>query len=111
MVMARLALALGLLVVGMGTGVASLAFHDKSWPWFALALVAPLLTVAVASPGFPRSGFALGWLAVLALGLLGRPEGDAAVASSVRGYGLLLAGLAVLTFAVATIPRPRRPSP
>lgn len=110
-VLVRAALALGLLVLGLATGLASLALHDKSWLWFALALVAPLLTVGVATPGLLRSGFALGWLAVLAFGLLGRPEGDAAVAGNFRGYSLLVAWLAVLTFSVATLPRPVRPSP
>lgn len=107
----RLALASGLLVLGLGTGVASLALHDKSWVWFGLAVLAPLVTVAAAPRGLPRSGFATGWLAVLGFGLLGRPEGDAALAADARGYLLFVIGLGVLTFAIATLPRPVRPAP
>lgn len=107
----RLALASGLLVVGLGTGLASVALHDKSWAWFALAVVTPLLTVLAVPGGLLRGGFALGWLAVLGLAVLGRPEGDAALASTSRGYGLFGAGLLVMTVAIATLPRPVRRSP
>ena len=107
----RLALAAGLLVLGLGTGLASVALHDKAWGWFLLAATAPLLTLLVLPRGWLRSGFGLGWLLVLALALLGRPEGDAALVSDVRGYGLYAVGLVVLTTTIATLPRPDRPRP
>jgi hypothetical protein len=49
----------------------------------------------------------LGWVLVLMLAVLGRPEGDYVVTATPRGYGLLAGGLGLLGFAVVTLPRPR----
>lgn len=102
----RLVLASVLSVLGVGSGLASVGLHDKSWTWFLLAVSAPLATVVALPRGFLRSGFALGWLAVIALALLGRPEGDAAIGASARGYGLFVAALLVMSVAIATLPKP-----
>jgi hypothetical protein len=48
---------------------------------------------------------------LLMLAVLGRPEGDYAISSTVRGYSLLLFGLLLLVVPVATIRRPVRTSP
>ena len=97
-----------LLPVGMITGIASLAVHDKSWTWFLLAVAAPLAAAVALPPGWPRSGFGLGWVGVLMAGLLGRPEGDYVVTSTARGYTLLGLGLVLLMLVVVTLPVGRR---
>ena len=100
-----------LLPVGMVTGIASLAVHDKSWMWFLLAVAAPMAAVVALPPGWPRSGFGLGWVGVLMAGLLGRPEGDYVVTSTARGYTLLGLGLVLLMLVVVTLPVGRRRAP
>lgn len=107
--MTRAAAALALLLVGAATAVAGLALHEKNWPLFLLCLAAPLATAYAAPPGWLRLGYVTGWFLVLAVAVLGRPEGDFALSTSVRGYALLLNGLLLLGFMVATIPRPVRP--
>ncbi len=109
--LARVAAVAGLLVLGVGTGLASVLVHDKSWGWFVLASATPVLTSLVLPQGWLRSGFGLGWLLVLALAIWGRPEGDAALAADARGYGLYVVALVMITIVVATLPRPNRLAP
>ena len=97
-----------LLPVGMVTAIASLAVHDKSWAWFLLAVAGPVAAVLALPPGWPRSGFGLGWVGVLMVALLGRPEGDYVVTSTVRGYTLLGTGLVLLMLVIVTLPVGRR---
>jgi hypothetical protein len=102
----RAALAVALLLLGVVSALAGIAVHQSAW--FPLAVGTPLVIGYAAAPGLSRAGFVAGWLAVLAIALLGRPEGDFAIATTWQGYGLLLTGLVLLGFAVATLPRPRR---
>jgi hypothetical protein len=105
----KAAVAVALLLLGVLSALASIAVHPSAW--FPLAVATPLVTAYAAAPGLARAGFVVGWFAVLAIVLLGRPEGDFAIAGTWQGYGLLLTGLVLLAFAVATVPRPhRRPS-
>ena len=97
-----------LLPVGAVTGIASLAVHDKSWAWFLLAVAAPLVTVVALPGGWPRVGFGFGWVGMLMVALLGRPEGDYVVTSTARGYTLLGIGLALLMLVIVTVPVNRR---
>ena len=97
-----------LLPLGAVTGIASLAVHDKSWWWFLLAVAAPLAATVALPAGWPRAGFGLGWVGVLMVALLGRPEGDYVVTSTARGYALLGLGLALLVLVVVTVPVRRR---
>lgn len=106
----RWAYAVSTFVLGAASGLASVAVHDKSWLWFVLALAAPLATTIAVAAGLLRVAFVAGWFGVLMLAVLGRPEGDYAISSNVRGYSLLGAGLLILALAVATIPRPVRTS-
>lgn len=98
-----------LLVLGAATGLAGIAVHDRSWAWFLLAAATPLATAYAVRPGSGRVAYAVGWFLLLMVAMGGRPEGDYAVASSVRGYALLALGLVLLCFAVATVRR--RPPP
>ncbi|WP_156388494.1 MULTISPECIES: hypothetical protein [unclassified Nocardioides] len=95
-------------LIGGGTAIASVLVHEKSWAWLALALAAPLSATWALSAGWLRSGFGLGWLAMVFLLLQTRPEGDYVVLSSARGYGLLVGGLAMLVFVIVTLPVRRR---
>jgi hypothetical protein len=97
-----------LLPVGVVTGIASLAVHDRSWPWFLLAVAGPVVAAVALPPGWPRSGFGLGWVGVLMVALLGRPEGDYVVTATARGYTLLGLGLLLLVLVIVTLPVGRR---
>ena len=81
------------LVLGGVVGLAALVVHRDAFP-FGLALaVGTTLAVSwwLVSSSQPSSGtsYSLGWLAVLAGAVVGRPEGDFAVASDVAGYTLV----------------------
>jgi peptidoglycan/LPS O-acetylase OafA/YrhL len=57
----------------------------------------------------PRTAtsYAVGWLAVLLLALVGRPEGDYVVASDLPGYVLVAAGLGLVAVGVLGVAGPR----
>jgi hypothetical protein len=96
--------ALPLAVVGGWTAVCAVALHGRT-PWLVVAVAASALATWALPAGWPRFGFVVGWLVVLAVALLGRPEGDLLVAADWRGYTLLGTGLILLTYVVATVPR------
>jgi len=103
-----LAVAALLLLVGGATAVASIATHELWWglPLAASALAAT--NVWVGRGWLTRLPFALGYAGVVIAAVRTRPEGDFVVASSARGYLLLLLTLVVLVVAVVTLPRPGR---
>ncbi len=103
----RCAVALVLLAVGGATAVAAVAVHELWWglPVTAAAVVAGLL--AVGRGWSTRLPLSLGFVAGVAWFVRTRPEGDYAIASSVRGYLLLLLAFLVLAVAIGTLPRPR----
>ena len=99
------------LPVGAVTGIASLAVHDKSWAWFLLAVAAPVVTVVALPEGWPRVGFGFGWVGMLMVALVGRPDGDdvarrrpAATHWAASGWGLLM-------LVIVTVPVNRRTGP
>ncbi len=104
----RCAAALALLAVGAATAIPAVAVHELWWglPVTATAALAGLL--AVGRGWSTRLPLALGFVAGVAWFVRERPEGDYAIASSVRGYLLLLLAFLVLAVAIATLPRPRR---
>ncbi len=98
--------ALGLLVVGVVTGLAAAVSHELWWslPLTTAGLGACYLAVG---PGWlTRLPLALGFTGAVGWALRARPEGDYLVSTSTRG--LLLLGVVVLAvlMAVATLPRP-----
>ncbi|MDT0202132.1 hypothetical protein [Nocardioides sp. AE5] len=96
--------AVAALVVGFGTGIASVVAHEKSWAWFLVALAAPLSFALALRPGWIRVGFGVGWVGLVLLALQTRPEGDYLVMSSVRGYLLVAGALAMVVTVMATLP-------
>lgn len=104
----RCAVALLLVAVGVTTAIAAVAVHELWWglPVTAAAALAGLL--AVGRGWSTRLPLALGFVFGVAWFVRTRPEGDYAIASSVRGYLLLLLAFLVLVVSIATLPRPRR---
>lgn len=103
---------LPLLVLGVGvvTGIAAVAVHQRWWS-LALAVAAVVATVLTLPRGWrTRLAFALGFAVVLGLAMTPRAEGDYLVPGNGRGYLLLGVGVAAFLIAVATLPRPGRPT-
>ena len=92
------------LVVGVLVAVATVAVHRSAFP---LGLLLGVVT-SYAVPWWllrgrnPRtaSSYALGWLAVFAVVVAGRPEGDFALAQDLRGLLLMAAGVGLVVVAV-----------
>jgi hypothetical protein len=54
--------------------------------------------------------YVAGWLAVLAVALLGRPEGDYVIANDVRGWAMILGGLGLVVLGVVSLALQRPPA-
>ena len=95
--------------VGSGVGVAGVAVHRVSWSGVPAGIVLVLGTTflvvrslrVIAEPTRLPLGFALGWSVPVAAGVLGRAEGDYAVADDVVGHTLILAGVVLVVVTVA----------
>lgn len=97
--------AVGLLVAGAGTAVATVAVHQR-WTFLLLAALATALVVVALPAGWAtRLAFGLGWTLIVAWVVQPRAEGDFVVSSDPQGYALLALALLVLVFSVATLPR------
>ena len=95
--------------IGAATGLAALVVHR--WTWASVpvgVLLAAGATFATAwwlAQFGGRAGlaaFAVGWLVPVVAGLLGRGEGDYAVAEDLRGYALVGVALLLTVVALAT---------
>ena len=103
------------LLAGVAVAVGTVAVYQ--WWWgLVLAIAATLSLLAATPPGWAtRLPMVLGFCGTVALTAVPRGEGDYLVASTGRGYAVLGLALLVLTFGIATLPRPgsgidRRPS-
>jgi hypothetical protein len=104
----RFVAALGLLLLGAGTGIATVALHDLPW-WLLLATVATAVTTYALPPGWwSRLAFVVGWIAMVGWLALPRAEGDYLISQDWQGYAVLGLGLVLVIVGVATLPRPRR---
>jgi hypothetical protein len=104
----RVGLALGLLVLGLAVGLASVAVH-ATWWGLPLALLSTGLTAYAAPQGWAgRLPFVLGWAAIVAVLAVPRGEGDFLIAGDLPGYVLTGFGLAVVIAAFVTLPAPGR---
>jgi hypothetical protein len=107
----RVALAVGLLVIGLAVGLASVAVHSTWWG-LPLALVTTALTAYAAPSGWPgRLPFVLGWAVAVGVLAVPRGEGDFVIAGDVSGYALLGFGVMVVVAGFATLPAPRNNAP
>lgn len=100
----------GCLLLGGATGLAAILEHARWWG-LALGLAASLAAVSALPRGAPRLAFVLGWVGMLVLALVPRPEGDFLVASTPEGYLLLAAAPLLLAVAVVTSLRPPHREP
>ena len=101
------------LVVGAAVALASVVVHRSDFPvglllGLATTFAVPWWLLTSARPRTAAS-YVVGWLAVLALVVEGRPEGDYALAGDVGGYAMLGAGfLLIFLGIVAFAGRSRR---
>jgi len=107
---ARTLVALVLLALGAGTGIAVIALHDLAWG-LALGAAASVLAALALPPGWwGRLAFSLGTACMIGWLTMPRPEGDYVVSKDWQGYAVLGLALILLVLGVATLPRPRRPA-
>ena len=98
--------AVGLLLAGAATGIATVALHHLWWG-LVLATVATVATVVALPPGWwSRLAFVVGWDLMVGWLTFPRAEGDYLITQEVQGYAVLALGLVLLVVAVATLPRP-----
>jgi len=96
------------LMAGLACGIASVAVHQEWWGLL-LAAAATVAALAAAPAGlWTRVPFAAGYAGMVGLASVPRSEGDYLLAGNLGGYLVLGLAVAVLTFAVATLLRPRR---
>lgn len=95
----------GLLVVGLATGLASVALHQLWWGLLLSVLATATTMFALPAGWWSRLPFALGWVGVVGWLTVPRPEGDYAIAGDANGYALLAGALVVFVTGVATLPR------
>ncbi len=104
----RILAALGLLLAGAVTGVATVALHELGWGLL-LALAATGAAVAALPSGWwSRLAFVVGWDLVVGWLAFPRPEGDYLISQDLPGYTVLGAALLLIVVGIATLPRPRR---
>ena len=104
----RVLAAIGLLLAGAVTGVASVALHDLGWG-LALGLAATgVAVVALPAGWWARLAFVVGWDLMIGWLAFPRPEGDYVISQDAQGYTVLGAGLVLIVVGIATLPRPRK---
>jgi hypothetical protein len=98
------------LFAGIGAAVLTVAVYQ--WWWgLLLAVGVTLLVVFVAPAGWAtRLPFAVGFGGLVLLFAVPRGAGDYLIASTGPGYAVLGTAVVVVTFAIATLPRPGRTS-
>lgn len=99
---------LGCGVLGAAVALAGVAVHRHGVLGLLLAVVTcagtGLLLASSRRPSLATS-YAAGWLVLFGLLILGRPEGDYAIAADVPGYTLMVTGLLVVVVGASGIRR------
>lgn len=102
------------LVVGVLVAVASVAVHRSAFPAGVLLALATTFAVPwwLLGSRHPRTAtsYVVGWLAMFAAVVAGRPEGDYAVGQDLPGYTLTLAGAGLVVVGLVGFTGGRRPS-
>ena len=100
------------LLLGLIVSLASVTLHRSAFP---LGLVLALATTYALAwwllrSAHPRTAttYVAGWLAMFAVVLRGRPEGDFALAQDLKGVLLMVAGLGLVAIGAAGLPGRRR---
>lgn len=98
---------LAMLVGGAVVGLAAVALHPLWWGLL-LGVAATSASLWALPPGWwSRTSFGVGWVGMVGYLSAPRPEGDYVISADWQGYLLLGFGIAVLIFALATLPAPR----
>ncbi|WP_193608875.1 DUF6113 family protein [Nocardioides lijunqiniae] len=104
----RALVALGLLVLGAATGLATVVLHSAWWGLM-LGVAATAASLAALPPGWwARTAFGLAWAVTVGYFSVRLGEGDYLVSANLPGYLLLGGAMAVLVVSLATLPRPGR---
>jgi Family of unknown function (DUF6113) len=103
---------LGCVVVGALVALASVVVHRSAFPWGLLLALATTVAVPwwlLVSP-WPRTAasYVVGWLVLLGFVVVGRPEGDYALASDLQGYSLMVAGMVLVLMGIVALAGGRR---
>ena len=96
------------LMAGLACGIGTIAVHQEWWGLLLGAAATAAVLVAAPAGLWTRIPFAAGYAGVVGLASVPRAEGDYLLAGNVAGYLVLGLALGVLTFAVATLLRPRK---
>ncbi len=105
---------LGTLVLGAVTALASIAVHRSGLLWLVLAVVVSIgVGLVLRGTAWPRlaSTYCLGWLVLFGIAIVGRPEGDYALASDAAGYTLTVVAFVLVLLGVTALPGRRPPRP
>ncbi len=105
MFLVRSLVALALLTVGAGGGLAAAMVH-ASWWGLLLGLSAAALTTLALPAGGWRFAFMLGWFAAIVYVVLPKAEGDYLIPSSASGYGVLGGSFVLFLVSLVTLPGP-----
>ncbi|MCD4525584.1 hypothetical protein [Nocardioides sp. cx-173] len=100
--------AVGLLVAGAATAVASVALHQAWWGLLLAVLATTAALLALPAGWWSRTAYGVGWAAMAGYLSVPRDRGGYLISSDVNGYLLLALGLLVTVVSVATLPRPAR---
>lgn len=100
-------------VVGAAVALAAVLEHRSAFPFglvlaLATTFAVPWWLLASTRPRTAAS-YVMGWLVVLGLVVVGRPEGDYALASDTAGYAMLGAGFLLVVVGIVAIAGGRRP--
>lgn len=94
------------LLLGAAVAIGALAVHRMLVPaGLVLALGATFATAwwLRATVGRATVLYVAGWLAVLAVAVVGRPEGDYVIANDIRGWTMLAAGLGMVVVGLVSL--------
>ena len=104
----RVLIAVGLLLAGAATGVASVGLHEMWWGLVFAAVASIVAVVALPAGWWSRLAFVVGWDLAVGWLVIPRAEGDYVISEDAQGYAVLALGLVILVLGVATLPRPAR---
>ena len=97
----------GCVLLGLLVALGAVAVHRLFFPWGLLLAVAatwavPWRLLLSRSPRTAAS-YVVGWLALFALVVAGRPEGDYVLAGDLPGYTLMAAGFVLIVVGIVSI--------